>query len=140
NGDGKPEIVRLNGQGLDVYQLAGGAAPGTPEAGRLVEVNNGYGAKTTIGYRSAKEDGTTLHQVPFPEVVATSVETTGIQGLGGTLSATRYAYGGAELIFDPVLDAFTLPGYARSVELRIISAAPDKPEGLATLTDTYGLI
>ena len=63
-----------------MYQLAGGAVPGTPEAGRLVQVDNGYGAKTIIGYRSAKEDGTTLHQVPFPEIVVTSVETTGTQG------------------------------------------------------------
>ena len=139
NGDGKPEVVRLKGQTLEVYQLAGGAAPGTPEAGRLVQLDNGYGAKTRIGYRSAKEDGTTLHQVPFPEIVATSVETIGTQGLGGSLSATRYACGGAELIFDPALDAFTLPGYARSVELRVTSATQDKPEGVATLTDTYGL-
>jgi hypothetical protein len=140
DGDGKPEVVFHNNNGfLDVYQLAGGSVPRTPEAGRLVQVDNGYGAKTTIGYRSAKEDGTTSHQVPFPEIVVTSVETTGTQGLGGTLSATRYAYGGAELIFDSALDAFTLPGYQRSVELRLVPALGGKFDGLATLTDTYGL-
>ena len=140
DGDGKPEMVVLNGPNLDVYQLVGGAVPGTPEAGHIVQVDNGYGAKTTIAYRSAKEDGITLHQVPFPEVVVTSVETTGTQGLGGTLSATRFAYGGAELMFDSALDAFTLPGYGRSVELRVISVQEGKAEGWATLTDTYPLV
>jgi hypothetical protein len=139
DGDGKPEVVNIDGQSLGVYQLAGGTVPGTPEAGRLVSVENGYGAKTTIGYRSAKEDGITPHQVPFPEIVVTSVDTTGTLGLGGTLSATRYAYGGAVMMFDPVLNGFTLPGYQRSVELRVISAQPDKTEGWATITDTYGL-
>ena len=80
DGDGKPEVVRVSGQNLDVYQLVGGALPGKPEAGRLVQVENGFGAKTIIGYRSAKEDGTTPHQVPFPEIVVTSVETIGTEG------------------------------------------------------------
>lgn len=139
DGDGKPEWVSLNGGALDIHQLVGGAIPGTPEAGRLVQIDNGYGARTTIRYRSAKEDGTTLHQVPFPEVVVTSIETTGTQGLGGTLAATRYAYGGAELVFDSWLDAFTLPAYARSVELRVLMNVFGGNNGLATLTDTYPL-
>ena len=139
DGDGKAEIVVLSGPGLDVFQLAGGSVPRTPEAGRLVQVDNGFGAKTSIGYRSAKEDGSTLHQVPFPEVVVTSVETAGALGLGGSLSVTRYAYGGAELMFDSALDAFTLPGYRRSVELRVSSMQLGKAEGQAILTDTYPL-
>src|SRR5262249_18412214 len=96
-------------------------------------------ARTTIKYRSAKEDGTTLHQVPFPEIVVTSVETTGTRGFGGDLSAIRYAYGGAELIFDSAIDAFTLPGYRRSVALLRVVRQRDRVDGLATLTDTYGL-
>jgi hypothetical protein len=56
------------------------------------------------------------------------------------LSATRYAYGGAELMFDSTLDAFTLPGYRRAVALRVVPAqSGDLGDGLATITDTYGL-
>jgi len=138
DGDGRPEIVGLNGSSLDVYQLVGNL-PGSPEAGRLVAIDNGYGAVTNITYRSAKEDGTTPHQVPFPEIVVTSVEAVGTRGLGGTLSATRYAFGDAEMIFNPVLDAFTLPAYGRSVELRAVPGPGDELHGLAVLSDTYGL-
>ncbi|NNB88541.1 RHS repeat-associated core domain-containing protein [Corallococcus exiguus] len=138
NGDGKPEVVRLNGTNLDVYELAGGTRPGKPEAGRLIRVDNGYGALTTVGYRSAKEDGTTKHQVPFPEVVVSSVVTVGGKGLGGTLAETRYAYGGAELVYDSSLQTFTLPGYQRSVAMNTITVQ-GKSEGFATITDTYPL-
>ncbi|MCY1030650.1 hypothetical protein OV207_04205 [Corallococcus sp. BB11-1] len=145
DGDGMPEVVGLSGSNLNVYQLVGGSRPGKPEAGRLVQMDNGYGARTTVGYRSAKEDTLMAHQVPFPEIVATSVETTGTQGLGGTLVATRYAYGGAELKYNSVLQSFALPGYQRSVALR--STVKQSPylkavihyEGTATLTDTYPL-
>ncbi|WP_158625570.1 RHS repeat-associated core domain-containing protein [Corallococcus carmarthensis] len=136
NGDGKPEVVRLNGTNLDVYQLSGGTRPGKPEAGRLIRVNNDSGAFTTIAYRSAKEDGTTKHQVPFPEVVVSSVVTTGGLGLGGTLAETRYAYGGAELVYDSALHAFTMPGYQRSVSMNTVTTQ-GRGEGYATLTDTY---
>ncbi|RKH73676.1 RHS repeat domain-containing protein [Corallococcus aberystwythensis] len=148
DGDGRAEIVKLNGTNLDVYPLVGGSLPGKPEAGRIVTVDNGYGALTTVGYRSAKEDTLTKHQVPFPEIVVTSVETTGTQGLGGTLSATRYAYGGAELVYDSALQAFTLAGYQRSISTRSTALAPPAQQGFyaqliyngfATVTDTYPL-
>ncbi|RKH32678.1 hypothetical protein D7Y13_30145 [Corallococcus praedator] len=136
NGDGKPEVIRLNGTNLDVYQLSGGSRPGKPEAGRLIRVNNDYGAFTTIAYRSAKEDGTTKHQVPFPEVVVSSVATVGGLGLGGTLAETRYAYGGAEFVYDSALHAFTMPAYQRSVSMSTVTVL-GRGEGYATITDTY---
>ena len=139
DGDGRPEVVRVNGTNLDVFQLSGGTLPGTPESGRLVKVENGFGARTVITYRSAKEDGITAHQVPFPEIVVTSVETIGTKGFGGTLAATRYAYGNTELMFDTVLDAFTLPGYGRSVELRVVPVREGVLQGRAVLTETYAL-
>ncbi|RKG91898.1 hypothetical protein D7V88_08270 [Corallococcus terminator] len=136
NGDGKPEVVRLNGTSLDVYQLSGGTRAGKPEAGRIIRVDNGYGALTTVSYRSAKEDGTTKHQVPFPEVVVSSVVTVGGKGLGGTLAETRYAYGGAELVYDSALHTFTMPAYQRSVTLSTV-IVQGRGEGYATITDTY---
>ncbi|RYZ42418.1 MAG: hypothetical protein EOO71_07965 [Myxococcaceae bacterium] len=136
NGDGRPEVLRLNGTNLDVYQLSGGSRPGKPEAGRLIRVNNDYGAFTTIAYRSAKEDGTTKHQVPSSEVVVSSVVTVGGLGLGGTLAETRYAYGGAELVYDSALHAFTMPGYQRSVSMSTV-IVQGRGAGYATITDTY---
>jgi hypothetical protein len=138
DGDGKPDVVVLNGASLDVYQIAGGELPGTPEAGRLVRIDNGYGAVTNVHYRSAKEDGSTPHQVSFPEIVVSSIQTVSTQG-GGMLNATLYAYGNAEMIFDSALDAFILPAYGRSVELRVVPGQGDWVDGLAILTDTYGL-
>ena len=135
DGDGQPEVVVLlpNARRLDVYQL--NAVPSAPAVGRLVKIANGYGAVTTIGYRSAKEDPLrTAHQVPFPEIVVTAVETS-------DEAPTLYAYGDAELHFDPRHDAFIFPGYKRSVALRITSdqVAPPPTEGVATITDTYPL-
>jgi hypothetical protein len=113
NGDGRVDVLSDS----SAYQLVGSdGVPGAPSAGRLAQTDNGFGATTTISYRSIKADGG-LHQVPFHEVVVDSVATTGTKGLGGTLSAVRYAYGGAELVFDPALDAFTFPGYRRRVVL-----------------------
>jgi RHS repeat-associated protein len=118
DGDGTPEYVEVvpNSPHLEVRHLVG-SGQGRLGAGRLISIKNGFGATTTITYRSAKEDSTTLHQVPFPEIVVTSVETTGTAGLGGSLSAVRYAYGDAQMFFDPMLDAFTMRAYGRSVEV-----------------------
>ncbi|WP_415835040.1 RHS repeat-associated core domain-containing protein [Corallococcus soli] len=138
NGDGRPEVVRINGTALDVHELSSGVRPGKPEAGRLVQVGNGHGATTTIRYRSAKEDGTTKHQVPFPEIVVSAVQTSGGMGLGGDTAETRYAYGGAELVYDPASHAWGLPAYHRSVSMTTVSLN-GKHEGYATVTDTYPL-
>ena len=83
-----------------------------PEAGRLVRVDNGYGAQTVITYQSAKEDATTLHLVPFPEIVVSQTQTSGALGLGGTLTSTRYAYGGAQLYYDSQHEVFRLAATA----------------------------
>jgi RHS repeat-associated protein len=140
DGDGRPDVVALNGGSLDVYQLVGGAqVPRAPEAGRLINVGNGYGATTVVSWRSAKEDGTTTHQVPFAEIVATSTAVSGTAGLGGSLSATRFAYGGASMVFDSAVDAFVFPGYARSVQLQVIDQLFEKIKSRAIITDTYGL-
>src|SRR6185436_18518131 len=110
-------------------------APGAPGAGRLVAVDNGFGATTSITYRSIKADAG-VHQVPSSEIVVDSVTTNGGHDLGGTVSTVRYAYGGAELLFDPAYDAFIFPGYRRRVELQDAVAQP-AGMGTAIITDTY---
>jgi RHS repeat-associated protein len=149
DGDGRPEVLVLNNGSLDVYQLNAqpdpqhpfdGNVPSSPTEGRLVTVDNGYGAITRIGYRSAKEDTSTAHLVPFPEVVVTSVETIDTAG-SPLLAPTQYAYGGARLIFDPAVDAFRFPGYQRSLAFRLTSnqVIPPPTDGVVTITDHYGL-
>ena len=152
DGDGRAELVmlngtiingRLHGDRLDVYQLNGesDAAPvSEPNEGRLIEVGNGYGASTSILYASAKDEGLTPHQVPFPEIVVASVSTNRVSG-DNLLTPTQYAYGGAYLIFDPAFDRFVFPGYQRTVEMRITSdqVIPPPTEGVAKVVDHYRL-
>ena len=146
DGDGQPEVVDMNfnTRSLDVYQLKPpvdqvdvGPVASVPAAGRLVKIDNGYGAITRIGYQSAKEDPRSHHNVPSPEIVVTAEATTDAAD-ARLASTTRYAYHGAGLIFDSAYDAFVFPGYQRTVELRATSN--DTPDGIvATITDAYGL-
>lgn len=148
DGDGQPEVVTMNSETahLDVYQLAspddiswiGHTSPSVPSAGRLIAIDNGYGAITRIDYQSAKEDGTTRHNVPHPEIVVTAEAVT--DSTGKLQSAvTTYAYGGAELIFDSVQDRFIFPGYQRMVAKVTTDEATVDGDGIATVTDTYPL-
>ena len=145
DGDGKPEIIGLSGNSLVVSQLAGGQSPGSPEGGRLTEIDNGYGARTDIGYVAAKRF--TDNPLPFPEIVVSSVATTGTQNLGGTLAGSRYAYSNGEMLFDSELDRYLFSGYERVVEVRLLGVLTDvttpagalKDVGAATITDTWPL-
>jgi RHS repeat-associated protein len=140
DGDGRADVLAPDGK---VYKLFGSGAFGAPSAGQLVQIDNGFGARTSIFYHSAKllaPSGALndLHQVPFPEVVVNAVQTMSTQG--STLAArTVYAYSGAQLVFDPTQDAFRFPGYRRHIALRVPEEqAPGRPpQGVATITDIY---
>lgn len=148
DGDGQPEVVAMNFDTLqlDVYQLKspdaiswiGHTSPSVPSAGRLVSIDNGYGAITRIDYLSAKEDLTTRHNVPYPEIV---VAAEGVTDSGGNFlgAVNTYAYGGAELIFDSDDDRFVFPGYKRRVSRVTTDASTINGDGIATITDTYAL-
>src|SRR5262249_33530053 len=105
------------------------------------EIDNGYGAHTSISYVSAKHF--TDNPVPFPEVVVSAVATAGTYNLGGTLAGTRYAYDKAELVFDSALDRFSFPGYGRVVEPRRMrrkeTSSSGPIVGPATITDKWPL-
>jgi RHS repeat-associated protein len=140
DGDGKPDVLKVGATGnLEVWQLAGAWTARSPEAGRLTVIDNGHGAQTKIGWRSAKEDTLTPHQVPQAEIVADSVETTGNLGLGGSALAMRYAYGHAQQVFDPRRDAFVMPSYGRVVEMQVDANFGNKAPGVATITDAAPL-
>ncbi|MEO6776812.1 MAG: FG-GAP-like repeat-containing protein [Kofleriaceae bacterium] len=140
NGDGRPDLVGISGNNLSVSQLSGGSQPGVPEAGRIIRIDNGYGASISLSYTSAKDDTRTQHHVPFPEIVVNSIQTDGTFRLGGTLAATRYAYGNIEMFYDSVTDAFRTLGYQRRVEVTTVGTAKDGSAiANATISDAYPL-
>jgi hypothetical protein len=89
DGSGQPAIVAISGTSLIVSQLAspgdqntidlGTEGFGVPQAGRLIAIDNGYGALTHIGYQSAKQNA--LHYVPPGNVAGAEV----IADASGTL-------------------------------------------------------
>ena len=144
DGDGKPEVVGLGANQLFITQLVGGRLTGNPESGRLIAVDNGYGAKTAVTYVSAKRYDD--NPLPFPEIVVNSVATSGAHGLGGDLAGYRYAYGDGGLVFSSAADRFVFPGYGRQVGVRLFDAtgnldgaAGKMVSGAATITDAWPL-
>jgi RHS repeat-associated protein len=156
DGDGQPEVVSLVNHGLDVYKLNtthqpdGTNVPNPPVSGRLISIDNGFGATDVITYRSAKEDASTGkedastgHDVPYPEIVVTKVATfIGTPDKSDSdqpILVAQYAYGGAEQIFDPAYDRFRFTGYRRTVQLKGASDPAPSTDGIAVLTDSYRL-
>lgn len=145
DGDGIPERVTLSPSGTDfhIHPLVVAGSESIQAAGRIVEIHNGYGGRTKIHYRSAKEDFTTPHRVPFAEIVVDSLDiiadpgTVAKNGLGGSLATTRYAYGNIEQFYDPVADEFRSTGYLRRIELTT-TTSPGRLV-MATVTDSYPL-
>ena len=154
DGDGKPEVVGLDGNNFVISHLVGGRVFGTPESGRLTSISNSSGAKTTIDYVSAKqfED----NSLPFPELVVNSISTAGTHNLGGTLDGSSYAYGGGVTFFNSALDRFVFSGYERQVAVQLLDTPKYTPppvqnkisggpvvgsqvSGAATITDTWPL-
>ena len=143
NGDGRPDLVWKTHNGMmAVNQLVGGSHPGSPEAGKLIGIDNGYGASVSISYVSAKDDSRTAHDVPFPEIVVSSIETKSTlePSLGGSLAATNYAYGNIGMFYDSVSDGFRSVGYQRRVAVTTTGTAKDgNPTASAVVTDAYPL-
>ena len=106
DGDAMPAMVWREPGRLEVFKLKGGSTLGTPEAGKLVDIGNGYGGSTSIQYCSAKKDLDTTHAVPYPETVVCAVAATG-------QSPTYTAYGDIKMMFDPVADDSVRPDMER---------------------------
>ena len=146
DGDGIPEAVHLGRvlPALIVLKLnttlddLGNTVSNPPTSGRLIKIDNGYGAFTNIQYRSAKEDASTSHSVPYPEIVVSSVSTTDASG-NLLAQPTLYAYGGAFQFFDAAADRFVFPGYARRVSVQYTGEQAPPTDGRAQISHTYPL-
>jgi len=149
DGEAQPELMTSSAESPSwgVYQLKRherqiaevGQTFSIPEAGLLTRIDNGYGAITRIGYRSAKQvsAGFSGQQVPGPQIVVAAVATT--DPSGGTPLATthRYAYGNIGLYFDASADTFVSTGYQRFVHLSgTVDGTPNA--GMARIADSYG--
>jgi RHS repeat-associated protein len=131
DGDGPAEMVFVDGS---VYALNG--ASKARDVGRLVTIDNGHGAITKIVYTSAKDDSSTSHAVPFPEIVVSSVETDAASPSAPVLSAAvRHAFGNAQMVFNALQLKWQFGGYRRAVEAH----QNDKGGGVMIITDTSGL-
>ena len=132
-GEGQPAYVELSGNAFNIHTFDAASA------GLLTRIDNGYGASTSIAYRSAKEDVNSNHLVPFPETVVTAVTTQIDFGSGQSPLPTLYAYGNASQYFDSANDRWVFPGYRRQVSLRNAGDPGDPGAGNAVITDAYPL-
>jgi len=132
DGDGQPDVVVYDpfAQSFQVYQHV------RRDAGRLIQIGNGYGASTNIQYSSAKEDASTNHLLPYSEIVVGSVTSTDDQQ-NLLAQPALYAYGGAVQFFDSAKDRWVFPGYQRNVAMQYAALAV--LDGNATITDSYPL-
>jgi RHS repeat-associated protein len=144
NGDGRPDFVERDPTlpQLHVYQLTNMTAQafGAPAAGRLTAVYDGQGSVLRATYASIKGDTRTAHAVPFPEIVLASTQV--YSGGMPVTEPTTYAYGGARMWFDWVIDRWTFRGYERTIAVRGLPAAVNDSEGAhvlgtADVTDTW---
>jgi RHS repeat-associated protein len=141
DGDGKPELVREEGDGAVLRAakiLTTDGVVGGVHAGRLVAIDNGYGARTEIRYANNKAEENTPHQVPAPEIVVAETQVIVTDGSAVDNVTTRYAYGTADSRYDPGADRRVFTGYRRMVTLvggSTERTGADLIEGHATLVD-----
>ena len=144
-GEGQSTLVTNANNGLNIFRLNTsvvfglGVVSNPPTSGLLTQVANGYGASTTITYRSAKEDTLTNHLLPRPELVVTAIATQDDR-TKDQLSPVLYAYGEASQHFDAAYDRWVFPGYRRKVSLRNTGDANDPGAGNAVISDAIPFV
>lgn len=129
DGDGKLDWLSLPStrDSLQVSAIVNSDGAGAPSAGRIVSMDNGAGALTLISYRSAKEDMTTPHQVPFPEIVVDHTQTTDLHQLGGRVAKKTYAFGNISMFYDSPAGMFRPTGYLRTVSVTTTASPTTSP-------------
>ena len=139
DGDGRPEFLRQVGASTvsvaSILEPMGGW--GALSSGRLVEVDNGYGAVTHLKYRNIKLDQGLPHGLPAPEVLLAEQWTERRNGAPSErMEPTRFAYGGSRMWFDHAADRWTFRGYDRRVALRGMAVPGKGIEGVAVITES----
>ena len=145
DGDGRAEVVRFDGGVMMVSTLM--APDSYPDirgsdsqgAGRLIGIDNGYGAITRLNYDNNKLDTRTRHEVPVPEVVLAKTYVEILPGFVGTpIGSTYYTYGDARIEYDPIWGTRDFVGYDRTVALSGLGIRVGEDvqlAGTATITD-----
>jgi len=118
DGDGRPELVRLQDHVLKVEYLENSAGKvGDLGIGRLTAIGNGFGATTLIHYANNKAESWTGHDVPAPEVVVSETRIVVDDGSSPDTIPVRYAYGAPDRIYDTSVNRIVFLGYRRTVTL-----------------------
>jgi RHS repeat-associated protein len=138
DGDGRPEMVRYMGGQFVAAKLTTADGGFGIAAGRLIEIDNGYGASTRITYANNKTDLTAPHDVPVPEVVVSQTQVLVDDGSAPNGEPVRFAYGTPEMRYDPALNRLQFAGYRRQVTL--VGAEPRCDGGLDCLVDGYAIV
>jgi RHS repeat-associated protein len=141
DGDGRLEgVIRHTDNTFAIRHLVGSSGPRALDAGLLTAIENGHGERTEITYASAKDDNTTLHQTPAPEIVVGKVKTV---RSGQAVTETTYAYGNPLFGYDPLEQRFEGFGYGRTVAVTQTDSEgrlPGVGEARATITDRVPLV
>jgi len=134
DGDGRVDHLEVNDRGqIDVWRLTSASGVGAYDAGRLVDVANGYGAHTRVEWVSAKNDIEAVHRGPGPEIV---VSRTATSTAAEALASTQYAYGGSRTYFDAAADRFVPTGFKRRVTMAGINGGDSSLTGAARVVDS----
>ncbi len=135
DGDGKPELVRTDGGELQMSRLLPSEGENLHAVGRLTRIENGHGGVVHLTYGNAKQLFQTKHAVPFPEIVLTRSQTSTLDASAPAMEPTYFAYGVAELEYDPLAGRWVFPGYRRHV---VLSGTPYKDgwvQGVAAVSE-----
>ncbi len=134
DGDGVPDRVSVTNSVMSFASLLTGSGAPAFTAGRLVAIENGYGAVTKIRYANAKIDRVTRHAVPFPEIVVSDVTTEVVDGSGPSLATVYYRYGDAAYEYDGMSASWSFPGYQKTLTLTGLPDDRARVRGIVTLT------
>jgi RHS repeat-associated protein len=144
DGDGRPEHVRVADGVFTVSSIMGTDAyleipmPNAHGAGRLVAIENGYGARTRIDYDNTKLLGRAEGRgVPNTELVVGRTWVEVAEGaVGRGIAPTFYFYQAPAMAYDQALSSFDFAGYLRMIT---VSGLPVRP-GSRTIAGTARVV
>ncbi len=137
NGDGRVDVaLRADDGNLEIWRVANSSGPGAYDAGRLVSVENGYGATSTVQWLSAKNDVFAVHNEPAPEIVVGRSST---MTSDSAFASVQYAYGDGGYRFDAAADRYGPTGFVRRATLALVpnSTGEHAGDGVARVVNSF---